>query len=426
MTSVSVHGLGYVGLPTAALFTNEGFTVIGVDTDSERIELLRETGPTYEEVELEAYVDQALESGRLTLTTTATESEYHLICVPTPFDEEAGRAVLTYVEQAARNIEPHLREGDTVILTSTSPPGTTEHVVGPALERGGLRAGVDFHLAHCPETILPGSILHEIKHNDRIVGGIDEDSTASAAWLFETVTESTVHRAPDPSTAEFVKLAQNTFRDTNIALANELAKVARDYDVDVRSSFALSNTHPRVSLLTPGPGVGGHCLPVDPHYLGQNSDSVELIECARDVNDGMVDYVSEMLREALGTLSGSKIAVFGLAYKGNVDDARNSPGERFAETLLEEPPELTADGGEQDIEVSAYDPYVTDSELELSDYESALADADAVVITTDHDEFADLVPDDFRDRMRGNVVIDTKWILDADEWAEHGMRVEQL
>ncbi|MFC6865259.1 nucleotide sugar dehydrogenase [Halomicroarcula sp. GCM10025817] len=426
MTSVAVHGLGYVGLPTAALFANEGFSVVGVDTDRERIEMLRESAPPYNEVELEAYVQQALDSGRLSLQTTATESDYHLICVPTPFDEDAERAVLTYVEQAARNVEPHLREGDTVILTSTSPPGTTEHVVGPALEIGGLRAGRDFHLAHCPETILPGNILHEIKHNDRIVGGIDDDSTESAAWLFESVTESHVHRAPDPTTAEFVKLTQNTFRDTNIALANELAKVARDYGVDVRSSFDLANTHPRVSLLTPGPGVGGHCLPVDPHYLGQNSDSVDLIECARDVNDGMVEYVSDMLTDELGSLAGANVAVFGLAYKGNVDDARNSPGERFARTLFEEPPLITTDGGEQSLDVRVYDPYVTTSEFELSDYESALADADAVVITTDHDEFADLSPDDLRDRMRGNLVIDTKWVLDAEEWAEHGMDVEQL
>ncbi|EMA08768.1 nucleotide sugar dehydrogenase [Haloarcula marismortui] len=426
MTSVAVHGLGYVGLPNAALFANEGFSVIGIDTDRERIETLREGAPGYNEVELEAYVQQALDSGRLSVQMTPAESDYHLICVPTPLDADAEQAVLTHVEQAARNIEPYLREGDTVILTSTSPPGTTENIVGPALEMGGLRAGLDFHLAYCPETILPGAILQEIKHNDRIVGGTDDASTESTAWLFESVTESQVHRAPDPTTAEFVKLTQNTFRDTNIALANELAKVARDYNVDVRSSFELANTHPRVSLLNPGPGVGGHCLPVDPYYLGQDSDAVNLIECAREVNDRMVDYVYEMLTAELGSLDGTNLAIFGLAYKGNVDDARNSPGKRLAKTLLEEPPLITTDGGDQSLDIRVYDPYVTTSEFKHADYESALNDADVVVITTDHDRFTDLSPTDFRNRMRGDLVIDTKWVLDADEWAEHGIDVEQL
>ena len=425
MTTLSVYGLGYVGLPTAALFANEGFDVYGVDTDPEHLATLRTGGADFRETALNEYVDRALESGALALRERPTASDYHLVCVPTPYDYDREEADLSYVRAAAESIAPRLRRGDAVVVESTVPPGTTAGLVRDTLEREGSLPEQEFDLAFCPETVLPGSILEELRHNDRIVGGIDEESTATALGLFERVIEGDVHTARDATTAEFVKLAQNTFRDTNIALANELAKVARDYDVVPRSAFGLANEHPRVSLLRPGPGVGGHCLPVDPLYLGQDSDSIDLIERARAVNDGMVECVRDLLADGLGSLSGKRIAVFGLAYKGNVADTRNSPSKRLLELLVESRPMLAADGGALPAEVRVHDPHVTDASVDLFDRASALDGADALVFMTGHDEFESLSPETVGERMRGDFVVDAKGLTD-ERWREVGLVVEHL
>jgi UDP-N-acetyl-D-mannosaminuronic acid dehydrogenase len=427
MTTVSVHGLGYVGLPTAALFADEGFTVYGVDTDRSHLERLRTEGSAFDERPLREFVDGVLATDALRLRDRPVASDYHLVCVPTPYDDDRGRADLSYVSDAADRIASQLRPGDTVVVESTVPPGTTAGVVGPILERGsGLSVG-EFDLAFCPETVLPGSILEEIRHNDRIVGGVTDESTAAAEELFASVGEGDIYRGPDATTAEFVKLAQNTFRDTNVALANELAKVARDYGVAPRCAFALANTHPRVSLLRPGPGVGGHCLPVDPLYLGQASDNVDLIERARAVNDAMVDYVCEMLVEGLDTLRDKQVAVFGLAYKGNVADTRNSPAKRFVETLTETPPAVVTDGGGPPTTVRVHDPHVDGEEtpIALYDRDSALAGADALVFMTDHDAFEDISPSEVAARMDGNLVVDTRDVTDG-QWEQEGLEVDRL
>jgi UDP-N-acetyl-D-mannosaminuronic acid dehydrogenase len=426
MTRVCVHGLGYVGLPTAALFANEGFEVVGIDPDPDRRATLAAANPDFNEPALNTYVERGLTSERFDLRAEPTAGDYHLLCVPTPFDEDAGVADLSAIEAAATGLAPRLREGDTVVLESTVPPGTTAGFLRRQIERPDLEAGRDFSLAFCPETILPGAILDELTANDRIVGGIDEQSTESAAGLFEPLIQGTVHRAPDATTAEFAKLAQNTFRDVNIALANELAVVADDYGVDARDAFALANSHPRVSLLKPGPGVGGHCLPVDPLYFGQDSDAVDLVETAREVNDGMIEHVRDRLRESLGRLANKRIAVFGIAYKGNVADTRNSPGERFVD-LLTERQALAADGGvRQSADVRVHDPLVEDAGVELTSRTEALDGADALVITTDHSQFETLDPGDLTELMRGRYVLDTKGLLDVSAWEANGFDVEQL
>ena len=425
MTTVAVYGLGYVGLPTAALFANNGFRVTGIDTDADHLARLRAEGANFNEASLNEYVDQVLESGALTVQQRPTASDFHLICVPTPYDDDAGEADLSYVRAAAEAIAPELREGDTVIVESTVPPGTTEGVVLDTLERDGEVSAGEFALAFCPETVLPGSILVELRGNDRLVGGVDDHSTAVASELFDRVVDGEIHPAADATTAEFVKLAQNTFRDTNIALANELAKVARDYDVTPRPAFELANTHPRASLLRPGPGVGGHCLPVDPLYLSQDSDAVDLIECARAVNDGMVDYIVDMLVDELGTLSGKRVALFGLAYKGNVADTRNSPAKRFVESVTESTQLIATDGGKGRTDVRVHDPHVTETTLDLVGETEALEGADALVFMTDHDEFDALDPDTVAATMDGRLVVDTKGITD-ESWETNGLGIKRL
>jgi UDP-N-acetyl-D-mannosaminuronic acid dehydrogenase len=428
--TLCVHGIGYIGLATAALFANAGHRVTGFDVNERTIDRLRAGDPRTTEADLRAYVIEALAAG-FTPSTEPAAADVHLICVPTPYDYDVGEADLAYVEAAGRTVAGLLRPGDLVILESTVPPGTTAEVLGPILEAGsGLRAGADFRLAHCPETVLPGNIVHELVHNDRIVGGVDDESADAAIALYEPVVEGRIHRAPDATTAEFVKLAQNASRDVNIAFANELAKLAREYGIDARDAIALANVHPRVNVLQPGPGVGGHCIPVDPLFLGHGSDSLDVIAAARRVNDGMPAYVAGLLRGALGTLEGRRVAVLGIAYKGDVDDARNSPGVQLVATLRGE---VAAHGTEAPIHVPVTDggdgagpsvlvsdPHVTDPAYGVVDVETALAGADAAVIAADHDAYRDIDPDQVADLMAGRVIVDAKGLLDADAWRAAG------
>ncbi|WP_418286647.1 nucleotide sugar dehydrogenase [Halorubrum sp. DTA46] len=439
MSTVCVHGLGYIGLPTAAVLADNGHEVFGYDTDQGVRDRVRNADVRIDEPGLDELLERAVESGRLTATDEIPEAQYHIICVPTPFDEETRRPGLEYVNASAEAIAPLLREGDTVILESTVPPGTTETHVRPALEASGLEAGVDFGLAHCPETVLPGNILVELRENDRIVGGIGPDSTAAAVELYDSFVAAAIRTTQDPTTAEFVKLIQNTFRDVNIALANETARIAHDYDIDTREAIDLANGHPRVDLLSPGPGVGGHCLPIDPWFLGVGSDSMDLIPTARKVNDGMSEFVVDLVRDLVGDLDGTKIAVLGAAYKGNVDDTRKSPGVAFARELRrgsEVPPPATDGGSPNGPIVAVHDPHVDDASIELTDtgaasielvdLETATTDADAVVITTDHDEFAELDPRTLRDRMSTPNVVDTKGILQLQRWRDAGFSTRRI
>ncbi|WP_283403867.1 nucleotide sugar dehydrogenase [Halorubrum sp. DM2] len=433
MSTVFVHGLGYVGLPTAAMFANYGHDVTGYDTDDAVVECLRGGGLHIEEPGLRAFVTQALESGKLTVAHEVDEAKYHVIAVPTPYDRGAGVPDLQYVRAAADAIAPHLRTGDTVVLESTVPPTTTVDVLRPVLERSGLSAGTDFALVYCPETVLPGNIITELKRNDRIVGGVNGVSTEAAVRLYESFVEGEIYTAADATTAEVVKLTQNTFRDVNIALANELALVSRDYGVDSRRVRELANVHPRVDVHHPGPGVGGHCLPVDPWFLGYDSDSLRLVPVARAVNDGMSDHVVELLEAELGSLAGRRIALLGVAYKRGVGDTRRSPALAVAAALrdaVEEERAAPTDGGAGSsgggIDVRLHDPHVDDESLGLVDFDRAVADADAAVVVTGHEAFTDLDPERVRDAMAGSSVVDTRAVLSVPDWEAAGFTVRRI
>jgi len=428
MSSVCVHGLGYIGLPTAAMLANHGHDVFGYDADESVRAELQDAETPFDEPGLREFFTRALDAGNLEIVDEVVPADYHVICVPTPFDEDAKTADLSYIRAVGRTVAPVLREGDTVVLESTVPPGTTVEELQPLLEASGLDAGEEFALAHSPETVLPGDIIAELQANTRVVGGIDDSSVESAVDLYESFVDGEIRETRDPTVAEFVKLVQNTSRDVNIALANEIARLAYDYGIDSREAIELANDHPRVDILRPGPGVGGHCLPIDPWFLGADSDELDLISTARNVNDGMVEFVIELLEAELTAFDDAKVAVLGVAYKGNVSDTRMSPGLRLARTLTsQERTPLAADGGSGVCrEIALQDPHVTDPTLDLTDLESATEDADAIVLATDHDEYEQLDPGQLRERMANTVVIDTKAILDSDEWRSAGFTLRRV
>jgi UDP-N-acetyl-D-mannosaminuronic acid dehydrogenase len=346
------------------------------------------------------------------VSTDPIPAEYHVICVPTPLDE-SNQADLGYVETAGETVSRHLREGDTVILESTVPPGTTTDVLRPLLEESGLTAGEEFSLVFCPETVLPGDIIHELRSNDRIIGGLNGDPTA-AADLYQSFVTGEIHMT-HATTAEFVKLIQNTYRDVNIAFANEVATRCYNLGIDSREAIELANSHPRVDILDPGPGVGGHCLPIDPYFLLDRESGESLVSTARNINDGMADHVVRLLEDNLGDLDGRTVAILGVAYKANVSDTRSSPALLLADRLQ----------SNYDVDLALTDPHVDDQTLQLYDFETAVADADAAVVMTDHDEYAALEPADL-DGLRGHLVVDTKAVLDRESWGAVGFTVERI
>lgn len=421
--SVCVHGLGYIGMATASLFANNGYDVVGYDTDPKVRSQIEWGEPDVSEDELESYLQDAVDAG-LTVSDEPVPASYHVICVPTPYDSTAGTADLQYVEDASQNISSLLRPNDVVVLESTVPPSTTATVVAPILAQSGLAPGEDVGLGYVPETMLPGNAIAELRSNDRILGGYDPASAVAIKNLYETVPTGTLNIAPDATTAEFVKLAQNAFRDVNIAYANALALIARDYGVGVRDAIELANCHPRVDILNPGPGVGGHCLPVDPFFLGVKSDNTDLIDTAREVNERMPQYVVDRLTEELGPLDDKAIAILGIAYKGNVDDTRNSPGLAIARAIVDADsaarPELDR---EETATLSLSDPHVSNSPLEIEPIPDALEGANAAILATAHDEFNDLSPARVGSLVEDRVIFDPLDIVDSETWAESGFDV---
>jgi UDP-N-acetyl-D-mannosaminuronic acid dehydrogenase len=415
--SICVLGLGYIGLPTASMFAVAGHNVVGVDP-SPRVRRSLAEGPLHiEEPDLEALVSSAINSGRLIIRATPEPADVFIIAVPTPFVHASKEADLRFVEQAARDINPHLRTGNLVILESTVPPSTTRDVVAPILERTGLVSGRDFHLAHCPERVLPGRILVELVANDRLAGGMTPACATAAAQLYASFVQGEILRT-DASTAEMVKVMENTYRDVNIALANEFALIAERVGVDAWEAIRLANRHPRVSILSPGPGVGGHCIAVDPWFLVQAApDVAQLIRKARQVNDGMPARVLERLSRL--AVPPATIAILGVTYKANVDDVRESPAL-----------EIVANAVAAGYVVRLCDPHADGNAQLLAapllPLEEAVHGADAVVILVDHAEFQDIQPQSVASLVAGKQVLDTRGRIDHATWRAAGFDVHIL
>ncbi len=400
---VCVVGLGYIGLPTAVVLANAGHHVVGFDANPAVERALADGRAVIREHLLDERLAQAVASGRLEAASSPVPADAFILAVPTPVHGLAHkRAELRHVTDAAEAVAPLLRPGNLVILESTSPPGTTERVVRPVLERGsGLRAGADFRLAHCPERVLPGRIFHELVHNDRVIGGVDPASAEAARDLYASFVQGQVFLT-DATTAELVKLMENTHRDVNIALSNEFALVAQHLGVNVWEAIQLANRHPRVNLLQPGPGVGGHCIAVDPWFVvGAAPRFTPLIAASRMVNDGMPLHVADLVAETLGGLDGKRVVALGVTYKADVDDTRESPSAEVIEHLRR-----------AGASVMVHDT-VVQSDVAVEDL---ALDADCLLLLVDHRAYARLDPGTIGPQMRHRIAVDTRNFLSLAPW----------
>lgn len=425
---ICVLGLGYIGLPTACTFATHGMRVVGVDINPHVIQTLSSGEIHIHEPGLRAVVQSALASGNLTVSLQPEEADVFLIAVPTPFYEDQhgdyeGRkyrlADMRAVTAATEAILPLLRKGNLVILESTSPPRTTVDLVKPILERSGMRAGTDFFLCYSPERVLPGQILRELIENARVVGGITPESAEAGCALYATFVKGEI-LATDATTAEMVKLMENTTRDVNIAVANEFARLAEKFGVDVWEAIRLANRHPRINILSPGPGVGGHCISVDPWFFVEAAPELTpLIFHARQVNDGQPHFVLEKVKQALGSLQDRKIAALGLSYKPDVDDLRESPAVEVVHLLQK--------GGAR---VKAWEPFKPDASLPginmTKNLETAIRDADLLLLLVRHTQFEKLDPLAIASKSSARILVDCVNGWDDDGWESAGFHVFRL
>jgi UDP-N-acetyl-D-mannosaminuronic acid dehydrogenase len=408
--NVAVIGLGYIGLPTAAILAGNGVSVIGVDVNPDTVASVNRGEVPFVEPDLASYVAGAVSQHKLSASTETPKAQAYIVAVPTPFNPDRT-ADVSYIEAAARAIAPQLEGGELVILESTSPPGTTlhlgEYIIGlrPDLSLDGAGGRPSIHVAHCPERVLPGRIMIELVTNDRIVGGLSPQASELARALYAVFCQGEI-LVTDAATAEMAKLVENSYRDVNIAFANELSVISDKLGINVWELIKLANHHPRVNILQPGPGVGGHCIAVDPWFIvAAAPDHAQLIRQARETNDSKPEWVVQKVLEAVGDKVAPKIAVLGLAFKANIDDLRESPAVAIVEKLS-----LKVDAGE----LLVVEPHVENLPRQLSglenvvlgELEASLAAADAVLLLVDHDAFKEMD----RGLLAGKSVVDTRGI----------------
>lgn len=394
---VCVIGLGYIGLPTASLLGTKGYEVVGVDISPDVVATINEGRIHIAEPDLDILVKSAVQSGNLTASLEPVPADVFIIAVPTPLQNDKEPDI-SFVEQAARMIAPVIGSGALVVLECTSPVGTTENIVAQAITEAGHQIGKDVFVAHCPERVLPGRILTELIENDRIVGGVDEASTDAAAAFFSSFVRGEVLKT-NARTAELTKLVENAYRDVNIAFANELSLIAESWGINVWELIRLANRHPRVNILQPGPGVGGHCIAVDPWFIvAQNPTHARLIRVAREVNDAKPEWVIERVRAKAAKFKQPVIGCLGLAFKADVDDLRESPALHIVRRLR--------DDGVGEIVVC--EPNLKHHpEFELKPLDAVLAVADIILLLVDHRPFRVMKAADLKEK----ILIDTRGVV---------------
>ncbi|MDD3410862.1 MAG: nucleotide sugar dehydrogenase [Eubacteriales bacterium] len=400
---INVIGLGYIGLPTALMMAAHGNEVVGTDYNPQLVAELTAGRATFEEKGLDELFAQAREGG-VRFTTAYQRTDTYIVAVPTPYDKRSKKVDARYVTAAVRSVLEACPEGATLVIESTVSPGTIDRCVRPIVKESGRSV----HLVHAPERIIPGNMVYELSHNARTIGADDPAVAERVKALYATFCQGEIVTTTI-RTAEMTKVVENTFRDINIAYANELAKICRADDMDVYEIIRIANKHPRVNILQPGPGVGGHCISVDPWFLvGDYPGLANIILSARKINDSMPEFVLERISEVMaekGVESVSRVGLYGLTYKENVDDVRESPTLQMLECMRRH-----LSGG-----VKVYDPWVKKDIVDprvatqYHDFDAFLADVDLVVILVGHSQIRENI-----DRLRGKIVLDTRRVCELE------------
>ncbi|MFF1831751.1 UDP-N-acetyl-D-mannosamine dehydrogenase [Paenarthrobacter sp. NPDC058040] len=409
---VAVIGLGYIGLPTAAILATNGIEVVGVDVNERTVEAVNAGQVPFVEPDLGIHVSGAVSQGHLRASTSTPQAGAYIVAVPTPFKADRS-ADLSYIEAAARGIAPQLQGGELLILESTSPPGATEHMANyilnlrPDLSLDGSGSRPAILVAHCPERVLPGRVMIELVTNDRIVGGMTAEAAEAAKNLYAVFCQGEI-LTTDAVTAEMAKLVENSYRDVNIAFANELSIISDKLGIDVWELIRLANHHPRVNILQPGPGVGGHCIAVDPWFIvAAAPEESRLIRTAREVNDSKPEWVIEQAKSALAGLPDSaELSVLGLAFKANIDDLRESPAIEIAAHLADALPDRRLNVAEPHIEALP-GKLANRRNVEFLSVEESIQRSEVVLVLVDHDAVKEVAPEE----LAGKTVIDTRGAL---------------
>lgn len=396
---ICVIGLGYIGLPTSAMFASSGCEVVGVDVTPSVVETLNQGHIHIEEPGLEEVVNQNVKNGTFRASLKPEKADAFIISVPTPNKDDVYFSCdLSYVLKAVDSILPYIEKGNVVIVESTIAPRSTEDYIKPVFEKAGFVVGEDIYLAHCPERVLPGQILFELKNNNRIVGGITPKCTERAAEVYQIFVKGEIIKT-EAKTAELSKCMENTFRDVNIALANELVKICYKLDINALDVIHMANKHPRVNLHFPGPGVGGHCLAIDPYFVAAKApEEAQIIRLSRATNCSMPQFVIDKTEMLVQGIENPKITIFGMTYKGNVDDVRESPAL-----------EIVAGLKSKGYHVVINDPHVKNPEY--VDIDTAVQDSDMIVLLADHNEYKALDHKKIAEKMRNPQLFDTKGIV---------------
>ena len=418
MKKICVVGLGYIGLPTAVMFANHGYQVLGVDVSERAINLLSKGQVHIEEPGLQEYLTKSLVGGTFTVSTTPEEADMFIVAVPSPITADKT-ADMKYIEAATASIVPFLKKGDLVVLESTVPPRTVMDVMMPILAESNLEFGTELFVSHSPERVIPGKVFEELVNNSRIIGGINAESAERTREFYLSFVKGEFHMT-DVTTAEMVKVIENTYRDVNIAFANEIAKMSENLGVNAWEAISLANHHPRVNIHFPGPGVGGHCIAVDPWFLVEKqTELAKIIHLSRLTNDGMPSFTVNKTLEILKSnhVRNPRVVVLGLTFKSNIDDVRESPSMEIVEKLSHE-----------DVNLVSFDPHVLENKVpsQTQSFEDAITHADTLVILTDHDYFKKLNPHTLAELMTTRIVLDTKNCINREEWEAAGFTVYKL
>lgn len=408
---ITIVGLGYIGLPTAAIFAKTGMEVLGYDVNKKVIEALNKGEILIEEPGLEDLVKEVVGAGNLRGISTIEESDVFILAVPTPLNEDKT-ADMSYVRNATESIVSKIRLGNIVVLESTSPPGSTLEVAS-ILGKSGLKIGEEVFVAHSPERVLPGRIIKEIVENDRIIGGINEKSAKLVKEVYSVFVKGEIFTT-DSKTAEMCKLMENTFRDVNIALANELAILCENMEINAWDVIQLANRHPRVNIHQPGPGVGGHCIAVDPWFVIENQPEGRLIRQAREINDGMPERVLNRIKSLVED-ENAKITIMGLTYKANVDDTRESPIIKLVELLK----------NNTNYNIALHDPHVDREifkykEILTHSVEEAVENSELMVLAVNHEIYTKLDFEKIGELMYKKQIFDTRDFLNREELEKSG------